>query len=253
MGIDIVSRQEVAIKLEYLHGDHLQLENEIDIYKSLAGGPGIPSLYWFGTKGEYNAMVVERLGPSLEELLNCCNRKFSLKTVLMLSDQLVRLAYSVLTYLLSMLIARFAQISQLEYLHSHHFIHRDIKPSNFLISVGEHHDNISIIDFGLAKRYRDKKTHLHIPWSTNHALTGTAAFASINNHRGLQQSRCDDLESLAYLLIYFLHGSLPWYTVNSTRKRGLRFTENAKVNSHNLLRDADPKEFGIFLNYAHTL
>jgi casein kinase I family protein HRR25 len=84
-----VSRQEVAIKLESLNADHLQLENEINVYKRLAGGPGIPSFHWFGRENEYNAMVLERLGPSLEELFNRCGRKFSLKTVLMLSDQLV--------------------------------------------------------------------------------------------------------------------------------------------------------------------
>jgi casein kinase I family protein HRR25 len=231
---------------------HYQTNNEIDIYQSLAGGPGIPALYWFGTEGEYNAMVMERLGPSLEELFNRCNRKFSLTTVLMLSDQLVSITYSVFIYLLSILI-RFTQISRLEYVHSHHFVHRNIKPSNFLIGIGGHRDDINIIDFGLAKRYRDKQSQLHIPWSTKHPLTGTAAFASINNHHGLQQSRRDDLESLAYMLIYFLRGSLPWYTANSIKKHGLRFTENTKVNAHNHLHNAHPKEFGIFLDYACAL
>jgi casein kinase I family protein HRR25 len=92
LGTNIVSKQEVAIKLESLNADHLQLENEIHVYKNLSGGPGIPSFHWFGAEGEYNALVLERLGPSLEELFNRCNRRFSLKTVLMLSDQLVSLA-----------------------------------------------------------------------------------------------------------------------------------------------------------------
>lgn len=96
LGINIVSREEVAVKLEPRHDDHL--ENEIRIYKHLAGGPGIPSVCWFGTEDEYNVMVLERLGPSLDELFSRCNHKFSLKTVLLLSDQLVSLTHLVFTF-----------------------------------------------------------------------------------------------------------------------------------------------------------
>jgi casein kinase I family protein HRR25 len=149
----------------------------------------------------------------------------------------------------------FAQISRLEYVHSHLFVHRDIKPSNFLIGVGGYCDEINIIDFGLAKQYMDRDTHAHIPCRTGYALTGTTAFASINNHHGLEQSRRDDLESLAYVLIYFLRGSLPWYG-NAKRKKtpGLLATRNSKVNSPtNVLCDSLPKEFAILLNYARAL
>jgi casein kinase I family protein HRR25 len=86
----------------------------------------------------------------------------------------------------------------------------------------------------------------------NHALTGTAAFASINNHHGLEQSRRDDLESLAYVLIYFLRGSLPWY--GATKTRGIKFIQNAKVKwDANRLCDSLPKEFAIFLDYTRAL
>lgn len=86
-----MSKEEVAVKLESPDGKHL--DNEVCVYKHLAGGPGIPSVCWFGTEGEYTVMVLERLGPSLEELFSRCNHKFSLKTVLMLSDQLVSITY----------------------------------------------------------------------------------------------------------------------------------------------------------------
>jgi len=89
LGINIISGEEVAIKLESVKAKHPQLEYESKVYKTLAGGVGVPFVRWFGTECDYNAMVLDLLGPSLEDLLNFCNRKFSLKTVLLLADQLV--------------------------------------------------------------------------------------------------------------------------------------------------------------------
>ena len=82
--------EEVAIKLENHMSPHPQLSYESKVYKLLAGGQGIPNVRWFGVEGDYNVMVMDLLGPSLEELFNFCGRKFSLKTVLLLADQLVR-------------------------------------------------------------------------------------------------------------------------------------------------------------------
>ena len=79
------------------------------------------------------------------------------------------------------------QISRIEYIHSKNFIHRDIKPDNFLMGLGKKGNLVYIIDFGLAKKYRDSKTHQHISYRENKNLTGTARYASINTHLGIGQ------------------------------------------------------------------
>jgi serine/threonine protein kinase len=92
--------------------------------------------------------------------------------------------------------------------------YRDIKPDNFLMGVCQRTNQINCIDFGLAKKYRDSKTNKHIPYKENKNLTGTARYASMNTHLGLEQARRDDLESLGFVLLYFIKGNLPWQVGN---------------------------------------
>ncbi|KAM3583453.1 serine/threonine protein kinase [Umbelopsis sp. WA50703] len=234
LGSNIVSGEEVAIKLESVKAKHPQLEYEAKVYKTLSGGVGIPFVRWYGTECDYNAMVIDLLGPSLEDLFNFCQRRFSLKTVLLLADQL---------------------ISRIEFVHSKNFIHRDIKPDNFLMGIGKRGNQVNVIDFGLAKKYRDPKTHLHIPYRENKNLTGTARYASINTHLGVEQSRRDDLESLGYVLMYFCRGSLPWQGLKAATKKQKydRIMEKKMTTSTELLCRGFPNEFSIYLNYTRSL
>ena len=90
-GVDIITREEVAIKLEPFKTRHPQLAYEYRLYCILSPAVGLPNVKWYGREGDYNVLVLDLLGPSLEELFNFCNRRFSLKTVIMLADQLVYL------------------------------------------------------------------------------------------------------------------------------------------------------------------
>lgn len=90
LGTNIMSGEDIAVKLESIRAAHPQLEYEARVYKTLAGGVGIPFVRWYGREGDFNVLVMDLLGPSMEDLFNYCKRRFSLKTVLLLADQLVR-------------------------------------------------------------------------------------------------------------------------------------------------------------------
>jgi casein kinase I homolog HRR25 len=94
-GVNIVLKQDVAIKLEAVEVEHSQVKHKYQVYKNLANSIGIPAVHWFGMECDYNVLVLERLGPSLEDLFNLCNCKFDLQTVLLLADQLVHVKHCI--------------------------------------------------------------------------------------------------------------------------------------------------------------
>eukprot|EP00981_Chlorochromonas_danica_P004309 scaffold865_cov160-Ochromonas_danica.AAC.28 len=146
-------------------------------------------------------------------------------------------------------------LERVDTLHSRHLIHRDIKPANFVIGVGEQANNIFCVDFGLSKRYRHPKNLQHIPHRDGRSLTGTPRYASINNHLGIEQSRRDDLESIGYVLIYFLKGSLPWQGLkakNAQKKYRLILEKKQQVSIAQLCQGC-PSQFAEFLAYTRSL
>ena len=232
-GTDIFDNSSVAIKLEHNSVKYPQLLFEAKLLKSIPG-TGIPVMHWFGIAGEYNAMVMDLLGQNLEDLYNYCAKNFSLKTILMITIQM---------------------IERLKHVHDNHYIHRDIKPENFLIGKDSTAKTIYLLDFGLAKRYRDEYTHIHIPLKENRNLTGTARYASCNAHNGLEQSRRDDMESIAYVILYFFRKKLPWQGLKCKDKN----EKHAKIKEIKMsmtpekLFEGLPQEFADYLTFVKKL
>lgn len=188
-GRDQQTEEEVAIKLESSGSRHLCLEHEVYIL-SLLAKPSLPQgftrCYFNGSEGPYLCMVTELLGLSLEGQMRECGGVFAVSTTVLIAEQ---------------------ALQRIEYLHSKSFIHRDIKPENFLCGIGDKAHHLYLIDFGLSKKYF---SGAHIKKRESINFAGTAAFVSLNTHRGLEQTRRDDLEALGHMLIYFLRGKLPW-------------------------------------------
>eukprot|EP00826_Nyctotherus_ovalis_P059314 TRINITY_DN8239_c0_g1_i1.p1 TRINITY_DN8239_c0_g1~~TRINITY_DN8239_c0_g1_i1.p1 ORF type:complete len:396 (+),score=79.90 TRINITY_DN8239_c0_g1_i1:371-1558(+) len=179
-------------------------------------------------------MVIDLLGPNLEEVKGFCQGALSVATVIAIADQL---------------------IARIEYFHSKNFLHRDIKPENFMLGREKRPSTIYIIDYGLAKRYRDCTTKMHISYKNNKRLTGTARYASINTHMGIEQSRRDDLECIAFTLVYLAKGRLPWQGITADDKadKYKKMLENKKGVSAELLCKGLPNEFAQFFHYCRSL
>ena len=186
--------------------NHLLIEYKI--LKHLIGGIGIPKVYSYGVDNDNIYLVQQLLGNNLTQEMKKNKNKFSKKTFINIALQM---------------------ISRIEYIHTFGFIHCDIKPDNFVLDLSSKDDNKSkdkekdnpvvyLIDYGLAEPYINLKTKKHKQLKEKQGLKGTIEFCSINSHMGLSLSRRDDLESLAYCLIFMYLGKLPWSSRGSNGK-----------------------------------
>lgn len=329
------NKQYYTIKKASTSSSQNQLYNEAQFYKLLSETIGFPACYFYGNHSNNHLLVLEYLGKTLQELFEMCNKKFSLKTVLMIADQLLQ---------------------RIEHLHSKGIVHRDIKPSNFLIGHGLKKHSIFLIDFGLSKKFvhfssqanfpiinqtkpdchfqsqsmftiskytlynpakyqvkkieinpkfdkenrrlqskyieeeadikqsfvgtynhfkefpknneqnsqlqRDefksehsKSNILHIPLTFNNPVVGTLRFGSLNSNNGIEYSRRDDLESIGYMLIYFLKGCLPWESMKADSMNVLvsKIAKKKEEVSLEKLCSGIPGEFLSFMQSVRSL
>ncbi|OAA65507.1 casein kinase 1 [Niveomyces insectorum RCEF 264] len=212
------------------------LRNEFRMYKRFNNCPGIVNIYSFGELDFHKVLIMDLLGPSLETLFQRCGRRFSIRTVAMIAKQM---------------------ISRIQTIHEHGLIYRDIKPENFLMGLPhtDAADVVHLIDFGMAKLYRDPDTKEHIRYGEAQSLSGTARYMSINAHCRHNQSRRDDLEALGHVFMYFLRGSLPWQGVKAAQ-RDVRYDLMCERKQATTIADLCgdfPPEFAQYLAYARGL
>jgi hypothetical protein len=218
--------KKFAVKAEQMDISTPQLRHEYKVYREMKGILGFSAAHYYGEVKQHRVLVLDRLGESIERKLERCGGVFDLKTTLQIADQIIVRVCA---------------------MHEKSLVHRDIKPLN--ICIGLDNKTLYIIDFGLAKVYRDRQTFVHSSMKSTGLVVGTDRYMSMNTHLGLSQSRRDDFESIAYMLIYFLKGKLPWQGVKEEnkrekRKRVHRIKEQTSIKS---LCEGLPSEFATFL------
>ena len=245
---------EVAVKVISSDTSADTIRKEINFSKQLQKITGFPTIYYTCVYDKKNIIVESLLGPSLDKLFKYCGRKFPLKTVCLIGKEIVK---------------------RLENMHEKGILHRDLKPNNLTwgnfnssynnISNCNSINNISnnldiktifLIDFGLSCSFLEGGlSYKHYKIKTNLSFVGTLRYASLNSHKGIRQSRRDDLESMIYILIYFLKGKLPWQDVKAKQKeeRHKLISEiKSKVTIESLCENL-PSEFAELLTYVKNL
>ena len=232
-GVNIETQEIIAIKMEEKDSEAPQLPLEYRFYVLLGEHQNLPKVYHFGPIRFHHALVLELLGPSLEQMFELCASKFSVLTTAKIGKQI---------------------IETIEYVHSKRIVFRDVKPENFLLGQrGSFKANtIHMIDFGLAKEYIDMRTGKHIAMKTGKLLIGTPRYMSTWTHRGKEHGRRDDLESIGFMLIYFLKGRLPWQGLKG-KHRYERIGEIKMETPIDQLCIGLPQQFAQYCSYIRGL
>ena len=232
LGQTVEKNEYVALKVEPKKIAKPILQNEAFTLYNLAG-PGIPAVKSFGKVKNYNVLVEPLLGKSLFDIFAENHKEMPMEDICLIAQQV---------------------LDRIQWVHSKFIVHRDIKPDNFLI--GKKDPNvIYLIDFGLSQKYRSGLSGKHIRFGFTGKLTGTVRFASANALRGGEQSRRDDIESIGYMLVYFMKKRLPWQGVTGTRKmeRYLKIYKMKKNTTPEELCKNLPDEMVEYIKYAKKL
>ncbi|TFK54776.1 kinase-like protein, partial [Heliocybe sulcata] len=234
-GVQMDTGAEVAVKFEPIHPDVREsLPYESAIYAQLEGVTGIPRIHWSGPEHGAYVLVMDKLGPNVEELRRFCRGALSLRTVLMLGEQMLTI---------------------IEEVHARGIIVRDIKPENFAMGLVEEYKCLHLLDLGLGKLYLDPTTGKHMPFREGRGGIGTPRYASHNVHFGLEPSRRDDVEAIGILLLYLCHGRLPWQgiVVPDIPSKLLRIGEMKRGKPFADLLTKSPAFFDPFFKHCRSL
>ncbi|CAK92946.1 unnamed protein product (macronuclear) [Paramecium tetraurelia] len=233
LGQDKERNVDVAIKIEKEENEDVRsLEREVQVLERLQGTDGVPKLLWHGQQDEYNVIILQLLGKDLSHFMKT-KKKFSFKTTIQLGIQIVHV---------------------LERIHNKGVVHRDLKPENILFGIEDESSKIYVVDFGISKIYRDAQGNI-LPFRDNASFIGTTRYASIAAHKGHELSRKDDIESLIYVLLYFMKGQLPWQNMQnvSDEERTVKVGEmKMNMDPRELCKDV-PIEFAKILEYLKQL
>ena len=232
---NIKNKQIYAAKIELHSTPNPQLYQESKIMTEMKGKIGFPNCHQVIYNKHELIMITDLLGPNIQDIMdNIEGKKFTMKSTLILVEQMLQ---------------------RLKDLHGKGIIHRDIKPENFCIGKGKKEKIVHMIDFGLSHHYLIEKTQQHIPMKSDRAIVGTLRYISMNCHEGLEVSRRDDLESLAYMMIHFVIGELPWMGIKakSLDEKYKRVYEKKQETVPDELTKILPEEMKSFLTHILEL
>jgi len=224
---NLKTKRKVAIKVDSRQKGAVLCEAKV---LSELQGEGIPKLYKHGTYQKCPYMICQLLGKNLASVHKKHDKSFSLGTAITIALQV---------------------LARLEHIHEKGFIHRDLKPQQLVLSQCK--KKFFLIDFGLARRYIFKKQH--VAYQSNCPRAGNATFSSLNNHMGIRQSRRDDIESWAYILVYLWKGYLPWQQTHKSNYAGKwdqSFIEKVSISVEQLCAGC-PKQFIDIVNYSRNI